>query len=83
MVAFFEGAAAMGCAMAGMFFLRFWRQSLDSFFFLFALAFLILAFDYGLLGLVTLATEWQPYVYAIRLTAFLLILAAIVRKNRS
>ncbi len=72
----------MGCAVAALFFFRFWRQSLDRFFLLFALAFTILTINYSLLGLVALATEWQLYVFSFRLFAFALIVVAIVMKNR-
>jgi hypothetical protein len=83
LVVFLRGATSMGCALAALYFLRFWRQSLDRLFLLFALAFFIFAFDYALLGLVSFATEWRVYVFGIRLLAFLLILAAIVEKNRA
>jgi uncharacterized membrane protein len=82
MVTFLRGATAMGCLVAALFFLRFWRQSLDRFFLLFALAFAILAFDYAVLGLVSFATEWRVYVFGVRLVAFGMILGAIALKNR-
>ena len=78
---FVQGATTMGCAVVGLIFLRFWRQSLDRLFLLFALAFLILACDYALLGLVSLADEWRVYVFGLRLIAFGLIALAIVDKN--
>ena len=78
-----RGATAMGCATAALLFFRFWRQSLDRFFLFFALAFVILAIEYAILGTVTVATEWRVYVYGVRLVAFLLIVAAIGIKNRS
>jgi len=81
--AFLRGATAMGCAAAALIFFRFWRQSLDRFFLLFALAFVILAIDHAILGTVTVATEWRVYVYGVRLVAFLVIVAAIGIKNRS
>ena len=82
MSAFFYGATAMGCAIAGLFFLRFWRESLDRLFLLFALAFWMLASNYAVLGTVTFATEWRVYVFLVRLAAFCLIIFAIVDKNR-
>ena len=36
MNAFFQGTVAMGCAVAGLFFLRFWRDARDRLFLLFA-----------------------------------------------
>lgn len=83
MTIFLRGATAMGCLVAALFFLRFWRQSLDRFFLLFALAFAILAIDYAILGLVSFATEWRIYVFIVRLSAFVLILVAIADKNRA
>jgi Family of unknown function (DUF5985) len=83
LVTFLRGATSMGCGLAALFFLRFWRQSLDRFFLLFALAFAILAFDYAMLGLVSFANEWRIYIFGIRLVAFGLILAAIAVKNRA
>jgi hypothetical protein len=81
--AFLHGATAMGCAAAALFFVKFWRQSLDRFFLLFALAFAILTIDYAILGLVSPATEWRVYVFALRLVAFALIVFAIGVKNRN
>lgn len=80
--AFFRGATAMGCAVAAIFFIKFWRQSLDRFFLLFALAFSILTIDYAILGLVAVATEWRVYIFGLRLVAFALIVVAIGIKNR-
>ena len=81
-VAFIQGAVAMGCAVAGIFFLRFWQQSRDRLFLHFACAFWLLALAYTLLGLVAFATERRVYVFMIRLLAFCMILYAIFEKNR-
>lgn len=82
MITFLYGAAAMGCAIIGLFFWRFWRQSLDRLFLMFALAFWILALDRLVLGTFAFATEWREYVFLLRLTAFCLILYGIYEKNR-
>ena len=82
MVTFLHGAVAMGCVVAGLFFLRFWRDSQDRLFRWFALAFWVLAASYTLLGLVSFATEWRVYVFVLRLISFSLILFAIFEKNR-
>lgn len=78
-----SGAIAMGYAVAGLFFLRFWRETRDRLFLIFSGAF-------GVLGLQRLAlvfsrdmVEDHTGLYLIRLLAFLLILGAIVDKNRS
>jgi hypothetical protein len=76
------GAIAMGYGVAGLFFFRFWRKSRDRLFALFALAFFILAVNrVGSVVLGIKAGEVDA-VYWIRLTAFALILVAIVDKNR-
>ena len=82
MVIFIQGAVAMGCAVAGLFFLRFWRDSRDRLFRWFALAFWVMALSYMLLGLIAFATEWRVYVFVLRLVAFSLILFGIYEKNR-
>ena len=82
LVPFIQGAVAMGCAVAGIFFLRFWQQSRDRLFLWFTAAFWILSFSYVLLGVVSLATEARVYVFAVRLAAFCTILFGIFQKNR-
>lgn len=79
---FLYGASAMGCAVAGLYFLRFWRESFDRLFLLFACAFWLLAANYAVLGTVQLAHEERVYVYTVRLVAFCLILYGIFDKNR-
>jgi amino acid transporter len=76
-----SGAILMGYAVCALFFFRFWRQTHDRLFLVFALAF-------GLLGLQRLGLvltepleEWRTGLYIARLLAFLLILGAIVDKN--
>ena len=82
MVTFIQGAVAMGCAIAGVFFARFWQQSRDRLFLSFALAFWMLAVAYTVLSVVSYATEWRVYVFALRLLAFCTIIYGIVEKNR-
>ncbi|HJR50960.1 MAG TPA: DUF5985 family protein [Gemmatimonadales bacterium] len=79
---FLAGALAMAFAAAALFFLRFWRATRDRLFGLFACAFALMSLNRLFL------TAW-PYeesaiaaVYLVRLAAFLLILLAIVDKNR-
>ena len=82
LVPFLQGCIAMGCTVAGLFFLRFWHQMRDRLFLWFAIAFWILALSYVLLGVVSFATEWRTYVFVVRLLAFCVILYAIFEKNR-
>lgn len=76
------GAIAMANLVAGMFFLRFWQQSRDRFFMLFAASFFLEAANRAALGLSPTPNDGAPILYCVRLLAFLLILAAIADKNR-
>ena len=79
---FISGMLAMGYLVAGIFFLRFWRDTRDRLFAMFGAAFFILALQrFGLQFINDVperVTEW----YFVRLLAFILILAAIFDKNR-
>jgi uncharacterized protein DUF5985 len=77
------GALAMGYFVAGLFFLKFWRDVRDRLFLLFAVAFGLLAVQRVALALVVEDLEAALPLYGLRLLAFLLIAAAIVDKNRS
>jgi len=77
-----SGAILMGYAVAGLFFLRFWRETRDRLFLIFAVAFWILGLQRLALVLTRDMVETQTGLYLIRLFAFLLILGAIVDKNR-
>jgi hypothetical protein len=77
-----SGAVAMACFVAALFFLKYWRQTRDSFFLLFALAFGIEALSRLVLAIARVSDESEPLYYIPRLVAFLLIILAIVLKNR-
>jgi len=77
-----NGANVMGALAAGLFFLRFFRQSRDRLFLAFALAFWLMAANWMLLAFVGPEHEARTYLYVLRLVAFVLIIAAIVDKNR-
>ena len=79
---FLNGAIMMGFIVAGLFFLSFHRRARERLFAIFASAFFVLATERIVLAFVDPAAEFQPYVYLIRLVAFLLIIIAIVDKNR-
>lgn len=81
MTIFLAGASAMAAAAIALFFLRFWRQTNDRFFLLFALAFGVFAGNRGFLAAIDPEHESRPWLYALRLVAFGLILVAIVDKN--
>lgn len=78
-----SGAIVMGCIVIGAIFWRFWSKSLDRLFAYFAAAFWLFGLNHLILALTERASELRPYIYLIRLTAFLLIIAAIVEKNRA
>ena len=68
---------------AGIFFLKFWRRTRDSLFLAFAAAFIIEGLNRVAFLFVERPNEGRPEIYVVRLLAFLLILAAIVWKNRT
>jgi uncharacterized membrane protein HdeD (DUF308 family) len=76
------GAVAMASFVATLFFLRFWRQTRDGFFLLFAVAFGLDAVTRLLLGLSQVSDEAEPLFYLARLVTFALIIVAIIQKNR-
>jgi len=77
-----SGALAMGYAVAAVFFLKFWRQTRDPLFAYFATAFAILCVHRIALAAPPSANVDPVWYYVLRLAAFLLILVAIIRKNR-
>jgi hypothetical protein len=78
-----SGGITMGYAVAGLFFLRFWRATRDRLFLIFAVAFWVLGLQRLALAFSRDMIEDHTGLYLIRLFAFLLILGAIVDKNRS
>jgi hypothetical protein len=83
MIDFLNGIAMAGSLGVGLFFLRLWHETRDRFFVLFALAFWVLALTWLALAWTAPMSEHRHFLYAGRLVAFLLIIAAIVDKNRS
>jgi hypothetical protein len=80
---FVSGMIVMSFIVAGVFFLRFWRDAHDRLFAFFAIAFFLFAVNRTALDYVGGASEATLFLYLIRLLAFCLIIAAIVDKNRS
>ena len=80
---FLSGSITLGFLVAGLFFLRFWRRTNDSLFLAFAAAFALLGLGQAIQALANIPQEERSYIFLIRLAAFTIILAAIVRKNRS
>lgn len=80
---FLSGAIAFGFLIAGLFFLRFWIRTRDGLFIAFAIAFALLGLGQAVQALSNIPQEERQYIFLIRLAAFTIILAAIVRKNRA
>jgi uncharacterized membrane protein HdeD (DUF308 family) len=66
---------------AGLFFLKFWRDTRDTFFLAFAASFTIEGLNRVAVLYFPRPNEGSPWIYVVRLLAFLLILIAILKKN--
>jgi hypothetical protein len=80
---FLLGSLSAASFVAALFFARFWRETLDRLFAFFAIAFALLAINWCALAFIPAENEARTIVYVVRLVGFLLILTAIVDKNRS
>jgi hypothetical protein len=83
LIPFLSGAIVAGFLVAGLFFLRFWRATRDSLFAAFAAAFWLLGLNQALLTFSNVPAEERSWLYLLRLSAFVIILVAIWRKNAS
>jgi uncharacterized membrane protein len=80
---FLSGTVFSLCCVAGLFFLRFWRRTGDRFFAFFSASFWLMGLHRLVLMLMRLTdSEHVVAAYLIRLLAFVLILMAILDKNR-
>jgi uncharacterized membrane protein YeiB len=80
---FLSGAVAMGYAIAGLFFLRFWKRTQDRLFLAFAVAFLLLTLNAVLVTMANVPLENRAILYLLRLAAFAIIIGAVIQKSRS
>jgi hypothetical protein len=80
---FLNGLSAGASLVAGVLFLRFWRDTSDRLFLWFAFAFWMFALNWSALSLFRTADEARYLYFVPRLLGFVLILIAIVDKNRS
>ena len=69
-------------ATIALFFLKFWVTARERLFAMFALAFTVLAIQRLALSVTSAAFEDQTVFYLLRLAAFVIIIVAIVDKNR-
>jgi hypothetical protein len=82
MVEFLSGVIFAGSLTAALFFLRFWRQTADRLFAIFAVAFALFAVSRLALVILDETNEARAWVYLLRLATFVLIIAAVLDKNR-
>ena len=80
---FLHGAMAMGCAAICLFFVRFSLRTGDRLFAFLAASFGLLTVERLLLAMVPVADERRPFVYIVRLIAFVLIIIGVLDKNRA
>lgn len=83
MIDILSGAIIAAYGMVGLFFLRFWRDTHDRLFRMFAVAFWLLAIQRVLLYVTGDIGERGAYLYIVRLAAYLLIIFAVLDKNRA
>lgn len=79
---FLSGATMSAFVVAAMFFLKAWRTTRDRLFFLFAIAFWLMAAERVAFSVLRLVGEQELKVYVIRLVAFTILAIAILDKNR-
>jgi uncharacterized membrane protein YfcA len=82
-VDFVSGGTAVAAVVISLFFIRYWRQTRDLLFLMFAAGFLTFAISRVILAFLDEDDEGRVFIYALRLVAFALILAAIIHKNRT
>lgn len=83
MYLFLTGALALASLIAATFFARFWHRTHDRFFLMFAAAFVLLGVERTALAILNQPEQLNTGIYFIRLAAFILIILAIVDKNRA
>jgi uncharacterized membrane protein len=82
-VVFLQAVSATLAWVSGLLFYRFWRESRDVLFVFFSAGFTVMAFAWVLLAVISPTGEARPYIYAVRLLAFLLLIAGMIQKNRN
>jgi uncharacterized membrane protein HdeD (DUF308 family) len=74
----------VACSLtAGAFFIKFWRQTRDTLFLAFAASFIVEGFNRAMILFVDEPNLGHPVIYLVRLLSYLLILIAIINKNRA
>ena len=80
-VLFVAGAMSAGYAVAGLFFLRFWRRTRERLFAAFAIAFWLMALNQAVAGFARHGQAESSAAYLLRLAAFAFIILAVLSKN--
>ncbi|NUO63488.1 MAG: hypothetical protein HOQ11_05365 [Gemmatimonadaceae bacterium] len=83
LAAFISGLLAAGYLTIGLFFARFYKRTRDRLFLLFAIAFWVLVVQRVATVLTAEWIENVTWLYGMRLLAFVIILVAILDKNRA
>lgn len=81
MSAYLEGATTLASFAVAVFFLRYWRDTADRLFAVFAAAFALFGINRVVLQALDESSEARTWAYALRALTFLMIIAAIVDKN--
>ena len=76
------GGLVASCVYAALLFVRFWRRSEDRFHALMAAAMVLLGANWVAVTIIRPSGEPDSLIYLVRLAAFVVILFAIVDKNR-
>ena len=80
-IAVIQGVTATASLASSLFFFKFWSRTRDALFWYFGAAFILLALSWYLLAFISPASEAHSSIYAIRLIAFLLMIAAMIEKK--
>ena len=80
---FLSGATMLACWAIGLFFARFHQETGERLFSSFAVAFWLLAVERLALLMTEIDDETRGFLFVIRLIAFVVILYAILEKNRA
>jgi hypothetical protein len=80
--AFLVGFIFACCLVASTFFIKFWLTTKDKLFLAFAIVFVIEGISRVLSITIANPSEGAPFIYLMRLIAYLVIIVAIAAKNR-
>jgi hypothetical protein len=82
LISFINGATCMACVVIALFFAQFYRETRDRFFLLFAVAFSLMGGERLTLLTLNRDAEALPFAYVVRCVSFVVIIFAIIDKNR-